>query len=162
MKAYKNRSSQFKKLFRDVEDSISDFTVLDVFVQNVDNCEPQLNQIKNKFITLRSSLREFYEEFDSEQHSDREQQWEEKLNTLASKYQQNKRDIQAKIQEIKPKEAETAARNLSRSGSVASHNSSSEGTFNDTASVARAEIERKDLIDCLNDLQSKISSVRDC
>ena len=87
-------------------------------------------------------MREFYEEFDSEQYSDREQQWEEKLNTLASKYKQNEREIRAKIQEIKSKEAETAANNLSRSGSVASHNSSSEGSSNDTASVARAKIER--------------------
>ena len=74
--AYKKRSFQFKKLFRDVEDSISDFSEQDVFIQNVDSCEPLLAQIKNKFMALRSSLREFYDEFESDAHPDWEEEWE--------------------------------------------------------------------------------------
>ena len=86
---YRKRSAQFKKLFRDVEDSISDFTAEDVFVQNLDSCEQNLDQIKNKFNALRTSLRDFYDEFDTEKHPAWETEWEEKLNVLSSKYKKN-------------------------------------------------------------------------
>ena len=84
--AYAKRAADFKKLFRDVEDSISDFTQEDVFDQNIDTCDDSLNQIKNKFLTLRSSLRDFYEQIDSNAHPQRKQEWEDKLYALATKY----------------------------------------------------------------------------
>ena len=62
-------------------------------MQNLDSCEQKLNQIINKFNALRAFLRDFYDEFDSEEHPAWETEWEEKLNVLSSKYKKNEREI---------------------------------------------------------------------
>ena len=160
--AYKKRSVQFKKLFRDVEDSISDFSEQDVFIQNVDSCEPLLAQIKNKFMTLRSSLRDFYDEFDSDAHPDWEEEWEKRLEELSSKFKKNDREVRAKIDKIKTEQAQALA-TVSRSNSseTPSQNGSTDSESNGALVLARAKIERKDLISCLNELLTQINAVGD-
>ena len=156
---YKRRSFQFKKQFRDVEDNIADFTADDVFVQNIDSCEETLNEIKNKFITLRSSLREFYDQFDPTVHPEWEQSWEEKLNELASKYKKNDREVRAKIEKIKREEAQAAAVHTNGREVL---NLSGASSNSDVAIIAKAEIERTDLVNCLNELNTTVDSVGDC
>ena len=161
--AYAKRAAEFKKLFRDVEDSILDFTEEDVFDQNIDTCDDSLNQIKNKFITLRSSLRDFYEEFDSNAHPQREQEWEDKLNALATKYKKNERDVKAKIQQLKREAAQALTNNADNTtaNGLSRHNSGGDG-LTDTALVAKSEIERLDILSCLNELHSQIGAVGVC
>ena len=157
---YKTRSSQFRKQFRDIEDLIKDFTEEDVFVQNVDSCEPLLTQIKNEFITLRGSLRNFYEEFDPEVHPDWERHWEEKLDVLAVKYKENDRKVRAKIQQIKADEAQPRVNGSN--GVLGDVGRQDSLTSNDAVACARSKIERKDIISCLKDLQSQITVVGEC
>ena len=161
--AYKKRSADFKKLFREVEDSISDFTAEDVFVQNLDACEGRLSQITNKFIALRVSLREFYDEFDAEAHPDWETQWEEKLNLLSAKYKANDREIRTKIDRIKGEEAQAIVNNVNNGRHVGDVESTDgDNMTREDVITARAEIERTDLIACLKELQAQIDAIVDC
>ena len=145
-RAYDERSNQFRRQLREVEDAIFDFTVEDVFEQNVDDCDQPLSQIKEKFVAFRNNLREFYTEFDTAAHPDWEEEWEDKLQEVGTKYKQNDREIRTKIQTLKAQTRNVAAQ----------ARTATDKTKEETVLVARAEIERMDILRCLTELLFKI------
>ena len=129
-----------------MEDAISDFTVDDVFEQNVENCDEPLSEIKEKFVAFRNALRDFYKEFDTTAQPDWEEGWEQKLTELKTKYKQNDREIRTKIQTLKTQTRDAAAQ----------EKTATDKSKEETVLVARAEIERTDVLRCLTELQSRM------
>ena len=84
------------------------------------------------------------------------------MEDLSSKYKKNDREVRAKIDKIKTEQAQALA-TVSRSNSseTPSQNGSTDSESNGALVLARANIERKDLITCLNDLHIQINTVGD-
>ena len=94
--AYKTRSRVFKDKLRELEHAIKDFTVEDVVDIEADHHTAPLEEANTKFNTFRQGLWNFYDEFDRDEHSEWEEEWEGKLDALHLKLKVNEREVRAK------------------------------------------------------------------